>query len=290
VARLSSARRAARGCGVRPFSSSLALMNASIGERFHSGEEGRSRRDGCVGSIAELPGCPERRSHMSSQPRTRLAIGVLLLCLAFVVGLSIGCGSPAPAVAPERVTIPSGASLGVVADSLEAHALLGSRKWFQLLARIRRVDRNLQAGTYEIPRGSSAWKMLTILASGRVVVVRFTVPEGITLLELAGMVQDELHIPAESKTRSQKSIWIIFLFVAVASGVAMFFAWPRESDKVRTVGNKTQKSTGTKTGAAVSTATSNAPAAQNPAPSCRAIRSCPPWLIRPSSARESHPG
>jgi UPF0755 protein len=86
----------------------------------------------------------------------------------------------------------------VVADSLEAHDLLSHRKWFQMLARIRRVDRNLQAGTYEIPRGSSAWKMLTILASGRVVVVRFTVPEGITLLELAGMVQDELHIPAES--------------------------------------------------------------------------------------------
>ena len=135
---------------------------------------------------------------MSSAPGTRLAIGVLLIWLAFVAGLSIGCGSPGLPAAPERVTIPSGASLGVVADSLEAHGLLGSRSWFQLLARIRRVDRNLQAGTYEIPRGSNPWKMLTILASGRVVVVRFTVPEGITLLELAGMIQDELHIPAES--------------------------------------------------------------------------------------------
>jgi HlyD family secretion protein len=73
-----------------------------------------------------------------------------------------------------------------------------------------------------------------------------------------------LHIPAESKTRSQKSIWIIFLFVAAAAGAAMFFAWPRESDKVRTVGNKTQKSAGTKIVGTVSTATSNAPAAQNP--------------------------
>jgi len=135
---------------------------------------------------------------VSSAPGTRLAIGVLLIWLAFVAGLSIGCGSPGLPAAPERVTIPSGASLGVVADSLEAHGLLGSRSWFQLLARIRRVDRNLQAGTYEIPRGSNPWKMLTILASGRVVVVRFTVPEGITLLELAGMVQDELHLPAES--------------------------------------------------------------------------------------------
>jgi RND family efflux transporter MFP subunit len=42
-----------------------------------------------------------------------------------------------------------------------------------------------------------------------------------------------LRIPSDAKDRSQSSVWIIFLFVAIAAGVALFFAWPRESDKVR---------------------------------------------------------
>jgi HlyD family secretion protein len=67
-----------------------------------------------------------------------------------------------------------------------------------------------------------------------------------------------LHIPAESKTRSQQTIWVIFLFVAIAAGIAAFFAWPRESDNVRTVGNKSQKP-GAKAIATTATTTSNAP-------------------------------
>lgn len=47
-----------------------------------------------------------------------------------------------------------------------------------------------------------------------------------------------LRIPTEAKDRSQKSVWLIFVFVAIAAGVALFFAWPRESDKVRTAGDK----------------------------------------------------
>jgi HlyD family secretion protein len=78
-----------------------------------------------------------------------------------------------------------------------------------------------------------------------------------------------LHIPAESKTRSQQTIWIVFLFVAIAAGIAAFFAWPRESDKVRTVGNKNQKTASTKAVAATTSSTSNAlsaTAAVTPAP------------------------
>jgi HlyD family secretion protein len=50
-----------------------------------------------------------------------------------------------------------------------------------------------------------------------------------------------LRIPSEAKDRSQKSVWLIFLFVALAAGVALFFAWPRPSDKIRTAGDKAAK-------------------------------------------------
>jgi HlyD family secretion protein len=47
-----------------------------------------------------------------------------------------------------------------------------------------------------------------------------------------------LRIPAESKVRSQKSVWLIFFLIAIATGVTLFFAWPREGDKVRLAGKK----------------------------------------------------
>jgi HlyD family secretion protein len=75
-----------------------------------------------------------------------------------------------------------------------------------------------------------------------------------------------LRIPSEAKDRSQKSVWLIFLFVAVAAGVALFFAWPRESDKVRTAGDKVAKEAAAMKAAApassnaATTATAPAPA------------------------------
>ena len=47
-----------------------------------------------------------------------------------------------------------------------------------------------------------------------------------------------LSIPSDAKTRSQKSVWLIFIFVFAAAGTALFFAWPRESDKTRGPANK----------------------------------------------------
>ena len=52
-----------------------------------------------------------------------------------------------------------------------------------------------------------------------------------------------LRIPTESKVRSQKSVWLIFLLIALATGVTLFFAWPREADKVRLSGKKRSEAT-----------------------------------------------
>jgi len=47
-----------------------------------------------------------------------------------------------------------------------------------------------------------------------------------------------LRIPAEAKNRSQRTVWIIFLVVGLAAAIALYLAWPRESDNVRTTGDK----------------------------------------------------
>ena len=100
--------------------------------------------------------------------------------------------------ATERVTLPPGTSFPALTDSLTAHGVIGSPRWFRLLARVRGVDRSVQAGVYEFGPGLSAWEVLDILSRGKAAAQRFTVPEGLTVEELAVLAAQRLGIPADS--------------------------------------------------------------------------------------------
>jgi UPF0755 protein len=117
------------------------------------------------------------------------------LRLAFPVILAACRGTNS---ATERVTLPPGTSFAALTDSLAAHGIIGDRRWFTLLARVRRVDRSVQAGVYEFAPGRSANEVLDILAKGKAAAQRFTVPEGLTLDEVAVLAQERLGIPADS--------------------------------------------------------------------------------------------
>jgi UPF0755 protein len=119
--------------------------------------------------------------------RTKLMISALVL-------LS-GC---TPSSRSERVTLPPGASFGAVTDSLVAHRVISSSRWFKLLARIRGVDRSVHAGVYEFPAGTTPWKALGMLASGKSAAARFTAPEGLTIQEVAQLAHERLGIPEDS--------------------------------------------------------------------------------------------
>ncbi len=109
--------------------------------------------------------------------------------------LLLACGTNP---SPERVTVPPGTSFSAVTDTLAAHGVVSNRVWFKLLARVRGADRSVRAGVYEFAPGLSAWKVLDILASGDEVATRFTVPEGLTIPEVAALAQERLGIPADS--------------------------------------------------------------------------------------------
>jgi UPF0755 protein len=111
--------------------------------------------------------------------------------------LLVAC-APDGSAPVERVTIPPGTSLGQVAESLAAHQVIESRRWFRTLARLRGVERSVKAGVYEFRRGSGAWRALGALNRGAVVAIRFTAPEGLTLWDLADLAEDQLGVPADS--------------------------------------------------------------------------------------------
>lgn len=120
---------------------------------------------------------------------------ILPVTLALVIA---ACGGPSPTAPRERIVVPGGASFHQVTDTLVAHGLVDHPLWFRALARLRGIHRSTQAGTYDLPRGQSAWALLTALRDGRIAMKRFTSPEGLTLPEVAAEAQRQLGILPDS--------------------------------------------------------------------------------------------
>ena len=99
---------------------------------------------------------------------------------------------------PARVILPPGASFGAVTDSLAAHGVIAHPGWFKLMAKLRRVERSVHAGVYEFPAGTSPWTVLTMLAHGKKAALRFTVPEGLTIQEVAALAAERLGLRSDS--------------------------------------------------------------------------------------------
>ena len=99
---------------------------------------------------------------------------------------------------PERVTLPPGATFGAVADTLAAHRVIAHPRLFKLIARVRGVDRAVQAGVYQFPPGTTPWKVLDVLAKGAAVSQKFTVPEGLTILDVAALAAERLGLREDS--------------------------------------------------------------------------------------------
>ena len=120
------------------------------------------------------------------------------------LGLTLGpsllalCACAGSNTTPERVTLPPGATFSAVTDTLAAHGVIGSRRVFKLIARARRVDRSVQAGVYEFPPGTSPWRVLNVLARGAAVSRKFTVPEGLTIPEIAALAAERLGLAEDS--------------------------------------------------------------------------------------------
>jgi UPF0755 protein len=60
------------------------------------------------------------------------------------------------------------------------------------------VERSVHAGMYEFPAGSSPWKVLTMVAEGQKAALRFTVPEGLTIPDVAALARERLGVAEDS--------------------------------------------------------------------------------------------
>jgi len=111
---------------------------------------------------------------------------------------TLACRSGGPNGPRIRVTIPEGASLSAAADSLAAHHIIGSAAAFKFYARLLGESDEIKAGTYELVPDLPVLHVLHVVTSGREVLRRLVIPEGLMLTEVAQDVQAQLGIPADS--------------------------------------------------------------------------------------------
>ena len=118
------------------------------------------------------------------------------VALGMTWALVAACGSSdGPTV---RVTVPVGATMQSAADSLASAGVVGSPKAFRLYAKLRRGDRTIRAGTYELRKDASWSSVLASLRSGKGIVNTVTVPEGFTLAQTEAILASKLSLPIDS--------------------------------------------------------------------------------------------
>lgn len=120
----------------------------------------------------------------------------LLLVATLVLG--VACVPPESGAPTETVvfTVPAGATLRAVADSLYAQGLIASPRTFRFLATVSGRGRSVRAGVFDVPRNASTRAVLALLVEGPPAYRPLVVQEGMMLREIAATIEEQLGIPA----------------------------------------------------------------------------------------------
>ena len=110
----------------------------------------------------------------------------------------LDCGSPAPDAPTVIVTIPRRATFDAAVDSLVAHGVVRHPTTFYWYARLHGLPGELKSGTYGFHADERWSDLVEALKVGRGALLRWTVPEGLTLREIADLAQTQLGVPRDS--------------------------------------------------------------------------------------------
>ncbi|MCI4660976.1 MAG: endolytic transglycosylase MltG [Neomegalonema sp.] len=133
------------------------------------------------------------------------------IAIVVMIGLNFWLGvlqqrfhEPGPLGAERVITVPQGAGLSSIANTLEKNGVISSAWLFSANARRKGLSSALKAGEFVVPASASMNDVLGLITEGRAVQHRITVPEGYTahqvvdLLEANEILTGEIEsVPAE---------------------------------------------------------------------------------------------
>lgn len=121
--------------------------------------------------------------------------GALAVVVLIALALALARG---PTGEPIHVTVPRGATLREIADSLAAHEIIRWPQGFRSYVRLVGADDDLQAGVYALRPGEGWRRTLRRMVEGDVVTVAITVPEGSTTRLIADRLAPVVGLPRDS--------------------------------------------------------------------------------------------
>jgi UPF0755 protein len=127
-----------------------------------------------------------------------MTIPVRHCLLALGAAAIVGCGGPGTEAPVAHVYIPRGSTLGAVADTLLAHGVIETRWTFLVYGRLSGLSRRVRPGLYEFRLGEPWRRIRAALISGRTEDLLFTVPEGLTVRQIADLAAQKLRLARDS--------------------------------------------------------------------------------------------
>lgn len=125
----------------------------------------------------------------------KLILGVFLIIVIasslVYINLKHYIYSPSNKAQAVSIIIPKGYSVKKIAKELHKNEVISYPKFFWIVHRIFFSNYLLQAGEYEVPAHSSVYDIIQMLYQGRVVIHKFTIPDGITTKEILDQIQSD---------------------------------------------------------------------------------------------------
>ena len=104
---------------------------------------------------------------------------------------------PQPVANNVLFLVQKGDSLNKIAQSLEEQKLINNKYLFILYFKINKIYPKVKAGEYLIDKDVSMVQVAEKLKSGKVYLRKITFPEGLTSVEIAGLLQDDEFLSKE---------------------------------------------------------------------------------------------
>jgi UPF0755 protein len=101
--------------------------------------------------------------------------------------------------------VEQGDSVIRVAGKLRKAGIIRSKKVFIALVKIRRLSGEIKAGEYRLDEKLKITEIVHILTEGKVVTVKFTIPEGLHRAQVAEILEREDIVPAEDFIKASQN-------------------------------------------------------------------------------------
>lgn len=110
----------------------------------------------------------------------------IAIAFAFACVILLSCAKPHETSSKEVMfEVRSGETTSRIAERLDSLNVIKHPKLFKIKAKLRNLDRTLKQGIYRLHMNMSEDSVLVVLASGSIATVTITIPEGMTLSQIA---------------------------------------------------------------------------------------------------------